>query len=205
MNSIFKKGEMLFLLEKQLSNFFILSATEVKILHDLFSVVEERVIHCFSEIDNKYFLNDRRIFFSPYHSGQYLIYLYYFSNSCSSVNTELADKLYYLNKILHSCDIYHEVKLPKSFFLEHPVGTVLGRATYGNNFFAMQNCTIGGNKGVYPSIGNNVTLYSGAKILGNSRIGNNVTLSANTYVKDTDILDGMTVFGSFPNLIVKYL
>ena len=42
----------------------------------------------------------------------------------------IADKIYYLNKILHSVDIYHEVELPSTFFLEHPVGTVLGRAKY---------------------------------------------------------------------------
>jgi serine O-acetyltransferase len=119
--------------------------------------------------------------------------------------THLADKLYYLNKIMHACDIYHEVVLPENFFLEHPVGTVLGRAKYGNKFFAMQNCTVGGNKGKYPVIGENVKLYSGAKILGNSRIGNNVSISANTYVKDTDIPDNVTVFGSWPNLILKYL
>jgi serine O-acetyltransferase len=77
--------------------------------------------------------------------------------------------------------VYHEVVLPESFFFEHPIGLVLGRAKYGNRFFAMQNCTVGGNKGKYPIIGNNVKLYSGAKIIGNCVIGNNVSVAANTY------------------------
>ncbi len=117
----------------------------------------------------------------------------------------LADKIYYLNKIMNSVDIYHEVALPESFFLEHPVGTVLGRARYQDGFMAYQNCTVGGNKDYYPTLGQNFKMMSGSKILGNSHVGDNVTLAANTYVKDTDIPDGVTVFGSTPNLIFKYL
>jgi serine O-acetyltransferase len=118
---------------------------------------------------------------------------------------ELKDKFYYLNKILHSVDIYAEVELPPVFFFEHPLGLVLGRAEYGNNFFAMQGCTVGGNKGKYPIIGENVKMYSNSKIVGNSKIGNNVWLSANVYVKDTDIPDNSIVFGSSPYLIIKDL
>lgn len=117
----------------------------------------------------------------------------------------LADKIYYLNKIMHSVDIYHEVILPESFFLEHPVGTVLGRASYQDGFMAYQNCTVGGNKGRYPTLGKDFHMMSGSKVLGDSHIGNGVTLAANTYVKDTDIPSGATVFGSSPNLMFKYL
>lgn len=106
---------------------------------------------------------------------------------------------------MHGVDIYHEVELPQSFFLEHPVGIVLGRAVHGNNFMAYQNCTVGGNKGKYPVLGSNFKMMSGSKVLGDSHIGDNVTLAANTYVNDTDIPDGATVFGSSPNLILKFL
>lgn len=106
---------------------------------------------------------------------------------------------------MHSVDIYHEVILPESFFLEHPVGTVLGRAKYQDGFMAYQNCTVGGNKGKYPTLGKDFHMMSGSKVLGDSHIGNSVTLAANTYVKDTDIPTGATVFGSSPNLIFKYL
>lgn len=125
--------------------------------------------------------------------------------ACKSENNSLKDKFYYLNKILHSVDIYSEVELPPVFFLEHPLGTVLGRAEYGNNFFAMQGCTVGGNKGKYPIIGENVKMFSNSKVLGDSHIGNNVWLSANTYVKDELIPNNSIVFGSTPNLIIKEL
>ncbi len=68
---------------------------------------------------------------------------------------------------------------------------------------AYQNCTVGGNKGFYPTLGKNFRMMSGSKILGESNVGDNVTLAANTYVKDTDIPDNSLVFGNSPNLIIK--
>lgn len=206
MRSDISKEEMLNLLVKQLSNFFIVGSDELEVLLKYFDAVWYRMERCFKQVNNKYFFKEGMPFYNPYHSGQYLIFLYIYSNTCSNHGYKsLADKLYYLNKIMNACDIYHEVELPESFFLEHPVGTVLGRAKYGNRFFAMQNCTIGGNKGKYPILGDNLKLYSGAKILGNSIIGNNVSVAANTYIKDINIPDDVTVFGISPNLIIKYI
>lgn len=217
MISNFNLDEIPSLVIKQLSNFFPISDEEEMILKNSSPEILKKLEICFKGVDNKYFHRGDDIYFSPFHSGQWLIYLYYLANYISTkynlpridesgaVNKELADKIYYLNKILHSVDIYHEVELPSSFFLEHPVATVLGRAKYQDGFMAYQNCTVGGNKGCYPTLGKNFKMMSGSKVLGKSIIGDNVTLAANTYVKDTDIPDGATVFGSSPNLIIKYL
>lgn len=102
-----------------------------------------------------------------------------------------------------SADIYYEVEMPEYFFVEHPLGTVVGRAQIGNGLVLYQGCTIGGNGGSYPVIGENVFLFSNAKILGKSHIGNNVLVGANTYIKDTDIPDNSLVFGQYPNLVIK--
>lgn len=195
---------------RQLSNFFPVSDFEEKWIINLTPIILAKVNTCFLGIDNKYFHKDEQVFFSPFHSGQWLIFLYYLANHISLKinmpdNKILADKIYYLNKILHSVDIYHEVELPSIFFLEHPIGTVLGRAVYKDGFMAYQNCTVGGNKGHYPILGANFRMMSGSKILGHSKVGDNVTLAANTYVKDADIPDGVTVFGSSPNIIFKHL
>ena len=50
-------------------------------------------------------------------------FLYFFANTISqdTDNRLLADKLYYLNKIMNGCDLYHEVNLPHYFTLDHPV------------------------------------------------------------------------------------
>lgn len=197
------------MVNRQLSGFFPVSDAELRLITEVMPDVLARVEKCFAQVNNKYFHRDGRIYFSPFHSGQWLIFLYYLSNTISTriehPDKPLADKIYYLNKIMHCVDIYHEVQLPESFFLEHPLGTVLGRAVYGNGFMAYQGCTVGGNKGHYPVIGTNFRMMSGSKVLGKSVIGNNVTLAANAYVKDTDIPDGATVFGSYPDLIIKYI
>ncbi|WP_201582629.1 hypothetical protein [Psychrobacter jeotgali] len=189
---------------KKLNNFFFVSKDEVKAMLQVKEVVFQRLENCIKNIDNKYFIKDGNPYFSYIHSGQYLIFLYIFSNEISKMNLiSLKEKLYYLNKILHSVDIYPDVELPECFFLEHPMGTVLGRAEYGNNFMAMQGCTIGGDKGVYPVLGSNLKMYSNSKILGNCNIGSNVSIGADASIKNQDIQDNCLVFGQSPNLIIK--
>lgn len=190
-------------LVKRLSNFFDISMDEKKLLNDTADIVLKRLEYCVSNVDNKYFQREGKSFFSNLHSGQYLIFVYYYANEIAKVDVQLMEKLYYLNKVLHSVDIYGAIELPDVFFFEHPLGLVLGRAVYGDNFFAMQGCTVGGNKEAYPILGNNLKMYSNSKILGNSVIGHNVIVAANTYIKDQNIPDNSIVFGSTPNLIIK--
>ncbi|WP_276499334.1 hypothetical protein [Pontibacter litorisediminis] len=87
--------------------------------------------------------------------------------------------------------------------LDHPVGSVIGRAMYGNNFSFSQNCTVGNNKGVFPAIGQNCAMLSNSKIFGKSKIGDNCIIAANAYIKDQDVPDNTLVFGCSPNLVMK--
>ena len=93
--------------------------------------------------------------------------------------------------------------MPDVFHLDHPVGSVLGRAAYQNGFTFSQNCTVGNNKGVFPIFGRNVRLFSGAKVLGSCVVGDDVDFAANSYVKDVDIPSGSIVFGESPNIVIK--
>jgi serine O-acetyltransferase len=115
----------------------------------------------------------------------------------------LADKCYYLNKVLNSCDLFYEVELPPIFMLDHPVGSVMGRAKYSDYFSFGQNCTVGNNHGIYPVIGDHVRMCANSMILGNCTIGNNVIIGAATCVKDESIPDNSLVFGKSPHLIIK--
>jgi serine O-acetyltransferase len=115
----------------------------------------------------------------------------------------LADRVYYLNKALNGVDLYHEVELPEIFGLDHPLGSVMGRARYSDFFFFSQSCTVGNSRGTYPQFGEEVLMLSGAKVLGNCDIGSHVILSANSYVKDTNIPSCSIVFGSSPDLVIK--
>lgn len=189
----------------QLSSFFQLQNIEIQILKNEFGKVISRCEYCFSKNDNKYYSLDGEPYFSPYQSAQYAIFLYFFSNTVSH-ETDcrlLADKLYYLNKVMNACDLFHEVELPKFFKLDHPVGSVMGRAKYGEGFSFSQNCTVGNNRGIYPVIGENVRMCANSSIIGKCVIGNNVTIAANSGVKDENIPDNSLVFGHSPNLIIK--
>jgi len=202
MNISLSKKQLSELVIKQLCNFFDLDKNI-----EMTNWVEkalEKAEYCFAFSRNKYYRKDNKVFFDPFHSGQYCIFLYYLSNTLSkSGEKALADKVYYLNKALNCVDLYHEVNLPKIFGLDHPVGSVIGKATFSDLFFFTQNTTVGNNHGIYPSFGENVALLAGATVVGNCHIGNNCIISARAYIKDQDIPSNSIVFGTSPDLIIK--
>lgn len=195
------------LVARQLGSLFIFHAdAEAAPLHQALLKAVQDCEHCFSQTDNKYYQRDGETFFNPFHSGQYSIFLYFLSRHLSDsqpTGSTLADRVYFLNKALNGLDLFHQVRMPAVFFLDHPVGSVIGRAEIGEGFSFSQNCTVGNNKGSYPVLGRNVQMMSGSKILGQCRIGDDVILSANTYVKDADIPSASLVFGSSPDLVIK--
>lgn len=152
--------------------------------------------------------------FDALNSNHFLIYLYWLSRVLFQIgqtqgqhSPNLPTKVYLLNKALHGTELYYEVEMPSEFFCEHPLGSVMGRASYGPRFFFYQNCTVGGSysNGIlsYPQIGKNVLMYAGSAILGSSTVGNNVTLGAGTIVKDESVPSNVLVFGQSPKLIFK--
>lgn len=160
---------------------------------------------------NKYvWQQEHESMFSPYNSVQYSIFLYLLSNSVYNLGgaTKEADIIYYLNKIMNSCDWYYPIELPEIFYTEHPLGSVMGRAKYGNRFSFYQGCTVGGQVDEqgnikYPEIGNNVRMYANSSIIGEATIGNDVIISAGCMIKNDVVPDNAIVFGSSPNLIIK--
>ncbi len=196
------KADLINHVNRQLTNMFGPSDD----VEPYINVTLQKCEKCFQVNKSSYYRNDQQeLFFSPYHSGQYSIFLYYLSNTIHLIgnNKKLASIVFYLNKILHSVDWYYEIRLPEYWGVEHPVGSVLGKAKYSNGLFLYQGCTIGGNKGKYPVIGENVILYANSTILGDSKIGSNVLVSTGTIIKDDTIPDNCIVFGQSPNLIIK--
>lgn len=195
------------LVSRQLANLFQFDpGSETPILSAGIYQALRRCETCFGQTPNKYYHRAGEPFFTPWHSGQYSIFLYFLSHAVAKQgpeSTSLADRIYYLNKALNGPDLFHQVEMPAVFFPDHPLGSVLGQASYGEFFSFSQQCTVGNNKGEYPTIGRNVKLMSGVKILGKCRIGDNVICSANTYIKDRDIPSGSLVFGSGSDLVVK--
>lgn len=205
--TIGKKG-LIELVALQLRGNFLCSTQEYELLESCICEVIGVVETCLRANINKYFWDENgRLVFDPYHSGQYTIFLYFLSRLVWKKHGDktLASKVYYLNKMFNSCDLYYEVDLPSIFFLDHPVGSVIGRGSFSDYLVFQQNCTVGGNnEGVFPTFGEFVWLYTNAVVIGASTIGNNVFVSAGTYIKDTDIPDNTIVFGRSPNLTLKH-
>ena len=206
-----KKEQILEQLKKQLSSLFIMSEEQNSFLDRYFNRALDRCEYCFKQTPNKYFFRDGQTFFNPYISTQYTIFLYYFANTIYNTEPEqgeLCDKLYYLNKSLNAVDIFYAVDLPDFFMCEHPVGSVMGRAVYGNGFLFYQNCAVGGfhykdGSIVYPRMGKDVKMFANSMILGNCEIGDNVNIGAGAVVKNQNIPPNSNVFGESPNLIIK--
>ena len=205
-----RREAILSFLYRQIDSLYGLNDSDSQLLSKHLEQALDRTFFCFSKNKNKYFRdNDIDLF----HTGQMMIFLYYLANTIyreekgQQLNTivnmkEICGKVYCLNKLISQCDIYYEFSMPDYFMVYHPLGSVIGRATINNGFMFMQGCTVGENNGIHPILGENVLLFSNAKILGRCKVGNNVLISANSYVKDMDIPDYSIVFGQYPNVSI---
>jgi serine O-acetyltransferase len=160
----------------------------------------EKVEYSFSRIKRKYYQENGMPLFDHLNGDHMAVFLYYLSNLIyrNASNSQLATKLFYLNKIMHGVDLFYSVPMPDVFMLVHPVGTVIGKANFNNYLVVYQNCTIGADTDVYPSFGEGIVLYSGTSVIGNCIIGNNVIFGANTLLIDTDVSDNTLVVGQYP-------
>jgi serine O-acetyltransferase len=179
----------------QLSAFFP-DRKETKAVRAVLRDTLPRIEHCFRHVRIKGFWGDNGPRFDHLHTDQYAIFLYYLANTAHRAGeARLAAKAYALNKALHALDAFYEVELPAIFALVHPVGTVLGRAAYGDYFCAYQNVTVGsGLDDPKPKLGKGIVLYAGARVIGASNIGNNCLISSDCTVLDCrDVIPGNSV------------
>lgn len=158
----------------------------------------ERTRLCFTGIERKKFRDGDRVMFNYLHPDHYAAFLYLLANTLARQDGDdpLAFRIYYLNKLLHGLDAYPDTQLPEVFQFMHPVGTILGQASYGNYFCVYQGCSVGSDEdGSFPVIGDHVVLYAGASVIGRCRIGNNVVIGAKAMVLNDDVPDNRIVGG----------
>jgi len=84
-------------------------------------------------------------------------------------------------------EIHPGAKIGRGLFIDHGTGVVIGETTeIGENCTIYQGVTLGGtgkDKGKrHPTIGNNVMIGAGAKILGPFKVGDNAKIAANAVV-----------------------
>jgi serine O-acetyltransferase len=84
-------------------------------------------------------------------------------------------------------EIHPGAKIGRRFFIDHGMGIVIGETSeIGDDVLMYQNVTLGGTGKEagkrHPTIGNEVVIGTGAKILGNIRIGDHVKVGAGSVV-----------------------
>ncbi len=200
------KNELYQMIMRQLENLLVFDRkTESDELREIMDRALVDLEACFSKLSHFYLWKDGVLVFHPFHTCQNAVLIYLMSRVALTKfnNQSLAERLYFLNKILHSIDIFYEVSLPSVWYCDHPLGSVMGRASYSDFFFFSQNCTVGGNYDRYPSFGEKVMLMAGVSIIGNCHIGGNTFFSTQTFVRDQDVPDDVVVFGRSPDLSFK--
>jgi serine O-acetyltransferase len=111
-----------------------------------------------------------------------------------------------INKYLHGCILGRGMEFGGGFVLNHPIGVVINGAVKGGERVVIESGVVIGTarQGFpvkVPSLGNDIYIGAGAKILGEIRIGNNVKIAANAVVTK-DVNDNETVAGIPARVIV---
>lgn len=105
-------------------------------------------------------------------------------------------------------EIHPGAQIGKGFFIDHGNGVIIGETTIiGDNVTLYQGVTLGGTgkeQGKrHPTLGNNIMVGAGAKVLGSCTIGDNCKIGAGSVVL-SDVPPGSTVVG-VPGRVVKRL
>ena len=111
-----------------------------------------------------------------------------------------------VSRFLTGIEIHPGARIGRRFFIDHGMGVVIGETTeIGDDVLLYQGVTLGGTgneKGKrHPTLGNCVVVGTGAKVLGNIRIGNNVKIGAGSVVVKP-VPDNSTVVG-IPGRVVR--
>jgi serine O-acetyltransferase len=109
-------------------------------------------------------------------------------------------------RFLTGIEIHPGATIGRRFFIDHGMGVVIGEtAEIGDDVLLYQGVTLGGTgneKGKrHPTLGSHVVVGSGAKVLGNIRIGDNVKIGAGSVVVHP-VPDNSTVVG-IPGRVVR--
>ena len=109
-------------------------------------------------------------------------------------------------RFLTGIEIHPGAKIGKGLLIDHGAGVVIGEtAEIGDNCLIYQGVTLGGtgkdHGKRHPTLGNNVMVGAGAKILGPFKVGNNAKIAANAVVLEA-VPDNATAVG-VPARIVR--
>lgn len=105
-------------------------------------------------------------------------------------------------------EIHPGAKIGSGFFIDHGHGVIIGEtAIVGDNVTLFQGVTLGGTgkeQGKrHPTIGNNVMISAGAKVLGSFKVGDNSKIGAGSVVLE-EVPPNSTVVGVPGRVVRRY-
>jgi serine O-acetyltransferase len=111
-----------------------------------------------------------------------------------------------ISRFFTQIEIHPGATIGCRFFIDHGSGVVIGETSeIGDDVLIYQGVTLGGTGAErgkrHPTIGNRVVIGTGAKVLGNIRIGDNVKIGAGSVVVHP-VPDNSTVVG-VPGRVVR--
>jgi serine O-acetyltransferase len=111
-----------------------------------------------------------------------------------------------ISRFFTGIEIHPGATIGRRFFIDHGMGVVIGETTeIGDDVLLYQGVTLGGTgneKGKrHPTLGDGVVVGTGAKVLGNIRIGDHVKIGAGSVVVHP-VPDHSTVVG-IPGRVVR--
>ncbi|MFA9485646.1 MULTISPECIES: serine O-acetyltransferase [unclassified Moraxella] len=118
----------------------------------------------------------------------------------------VARTLSHVSRVLTGIEIHPAAKIGKRLFIDHGMGVVIGEtAEIGDDVTLYHGVTLGGvswEKGAkrHPTLGNNVVVGAGAKILGGFTVGDNAKIGSNAVVVKP-VPDNATMVGSAARMI----
>ena len=119
----------------------------------------------------------------------------------------LARLISQISRTLTGIEIHPGAQIGKRLFIDHGMGVVIGEtAIIGDDCLIYHQVTLGGmsakDEKRHPTLGNNVMVGTGAKVLGNIHIGDNVKIGANCIVIK-DVEAGKTIIGVPGEILAK--
>lgn len=210
MISQLNSDELLYYLTKQINTFFPDGQrNDNRILKKSINNALERCEYCFKHIKNEQYYFEGNVLFSHLHADQYATFLYFTSN-CLWINysdKNTCDKLLNLQRVLHGFFLSYKCQMPDIFYLNHPIGSIIGNAIYSDGLCISQNVTINTHKDkngcLDLKVGKGVFFAPGAKVIGNGEIGNRVSIGMDVIVYDKKIDDDKVVINENGNLVVR--
>jgi serine O-acetyltransferase len=139
--------------------------------------------------------------------GFHAILLHRFAHRLYNAGIPLLPRfLSQVSRFLTGIEIHPGARIGRRFFIDHGMGVVIGETSeIGDDVLIYQGVTLGGTGNEqgkrHPTIGNNVVIGTGAKVLGSITIGSNVKIGAGSVVV-YPVPDYSTVVG-IPGRIVR--